>query len=94
MITAEELLKISKLSRLTLSDEDVQEYLEDFNSILSTIETLNEVDTEGVEPTYSMMVNFEDLREDIDKPSTDRDKILQNAPETEDGAFRVPTVVE
>jgi aspartyl-tRNA(Asn)/glutamyl-tRNA(Gln) amidotransferase subunit C len=94
MITAEELLKISKLSRLTLSDEDVQEYLEEFNSILSTIETLNEVDTEGVEPTYSMTVNIEDLREDMDKPSTDRDKILQNAPETEEGAFRVPIVVE
>ncbi|HEY8444274.1 MAG TPA: Asp-tRNA(Asn)/Glu-tRNA(Gln) amidotransferase subunit GatC [Clostridia bacterium] len=94
MITAEDLLKISKLSRLTLNEKEVKAFVEEFNSILKTIETLNEVDTEGVEPTYSMMVNLEDLREDNVKPSTDRDKILQNAPEQEDGSFRVPTVVE
>ncbi|HEY8424115.1 MAG TPA: Asp-tRNA(Asn)/Glu-tRNA(Gln) amidotransferase subunit GatC [Clostridia bacterium] len=94
MVTLEEILKISKLSRLTLDEQEAKEFQEEFNAIIKTIERLNELDTQGVEPTYSVLVDVNDLREDVARPSMDRDKILENAPEAEDGSFKVPTIVE
>jgi aspartyl-tRNA(Asn)/glutamyl-tRNA(Gln) amidotransferase subunit C len=94
MITQDEIKKISKLSRLTLSDQELNDFYEELNSIVNTIQKLNELDTQGIEPTYAAALDIEDLRDDIAKPSMDRDQILQNAPESEDGAFKVPTIVE
>jgi aspartyl-tRNA(Asn)/glutamyl-tRNA(Gln) amidotransferase subunit C len=94
MITLDEIKKISKLSRIEFDDQELKEIQSEFSAILNTIDRLNELDTEGVEPTYRAPLDVEELREDIVKPSLDREKILQNAPEHEDGAFKAPTIVE
>ncbi|HHW89909.1 MAG TPA: Asp-tRNA(Asn)/Glu-tRNA(Gln) amidotransferase subunit GatC [Clostridiales bacterium] len=94
MITLDEIKKISKLSRIEFDDQELKEIQSEFRAILNTIDRLNELDTEGVEPTYRPPLDVEELREDIVKPSLDREKILQNAPEHEDGAFKAPTIVE
>lgn len=94
MISLEEVKKIAKLSRLELSEQKLASFQQDLSKILDYIDKLNELDTEGVEASYCRARNIENLREDIAKPSMDREKILKNAPEQEDGAFKVPTVVE
>jgi len=94
MINQEELKKIAVLSRLELNEEELISFENDLNKALDYIDKLNELDTNSVEPTYCTPINVEDLREDVIKPSMDRELLLQNAPEQEDGAFKVPTVVE
>lgn len=94
MISLEEVKKIAKLSRIELSDQKLASFQQDLTKILDYIDKLNELDTEGVEPSYCQPRNIEDLREDVVKPSMDREKILKNAPDQEDGAFKVPTIVE
>ncbi|NLC16361.1 MAG: Asp-tRNA(Asn)/Glu-tRNA(Gln) amidotransferase subunit GatC [Clostridiales bacterium] len=93
-ITLEEIKKISKLSRIEFDDQELKEIQDEFNAIINAIDRLNELNTEGIVPTYSAPLDVEELREDIIKPSWDREKILQNAPEHEDGAFKAPTIVE
>ena len=64
---------------------------EELSTILDHIEKLNELDLEGVEPT-SHVVEIENvLREDVPRPSLDRDKALEQAPDTAGGGFRVPS---
>lgn len=94
MISLEEVKKIAKLSRLEIDDKRLVKFQQDLSKILDYINKLNELDTEGVEASYCEPKRIEDLREDEVKPSMDRNRILKNAPDQEDGAFKVPTVVE
>jgi aspartyl-tRNA(Asn)/glutamyl-tRNA(Gln) amidotransferase subunit C len=63
-------------------------------SILEYVDKLNELDTSNVEPTSHVMPVKNVFREDRTENSYDREKILANAPSTEDGCFKVPKVVE
>ena len=58
------------------------------------IDTLNELDTEGVEPMSHSFPIKNVMREDEVRPSTDRELILSNAPKQKDGCFMVPRTVE
>jgi len=60
---------IAKLARLTLSDEEVEKYAKELTSILAYIDTLQEVDTEGVEPTAQVTGLTNSFREDSIAPS-------------------------
>ncbi|MFA7253666.1 MAG: Asp-tRNA(Asn)/Glu-tRNA(Gln) amidotransferase subunit GatC [Patescibacteria group bacterium] len=94
-LTAEEVLHIARLSKLELSKEETGKYQEQLSSILAYVEQLNEVDTDGVEPTANVtgLENVE--REDIVEPSgITHEDIAKNAPEFKDGSFIVPGVFE
>jgi len=85
---------VARLSRLILSEEEQARYGQDLAAILDYAAKLNELDTEGIEPTAHVLPIHNVLREDISRPSFDRDKLLRNAPEQADGCFKVPKVVE
>lgn len=82
------------LGRLKLSEEEAEQYTTQLNDILQFVEKLNELDTEAVEPTSHVLPMQNVLREDEVRPSLERDKALANAPEQQDGMFRVPAVFE
>lgn len=82
------------LGRLKLSEEEAEQYTTQLNDILQFVEKLNELDTENVEPTSHVLPMQNVLREDEVRPSLERDKALANAPEQQDGMFRVPAVFE
>jgi aspartyl-tRNA(Asn)/glutamyl-tRNA(Gln) amidotransferase subunit C len=91
VIDREQVLHVARLARLRLSDEEVGRMGEELSTILDHIEKLNELDLEGVEPT-SHVVEIENvLREDVPRPSLDRDKALEQAPDSAGGGFRVPS---
>ena len=71
-------------------DKNIQE-LSDF---LEYVDRLQQVDTENVMPTAHVLPIQNVFREDVVKPSLDRDLALSNAPESEDGYFRVPKIIE
>ncbi|CCJ33863.1 MULTISPECIES: Asp-tRNA(Asn)/Glu-tRNA(Gln) amidotransferase subunit GatC [Caloramator] len=85
---------VAKLARLEFSEEEKEKFVGDFNKILQFVEKLNEIDTENVEISISSYPMFNALREDEVKPSLSLDEVLLNAPDKENGYFRVPKVVD
>ena len=91
MIDRDQVLHVARLARLKLSDDEVDRMAEELSKILEHIETMDELDLEGVEPT-SHVVELENvLREDVPRPSLPREKALEQAPDAADGGFRVPS---
>jgi len=91
MIDREQVLHVAKLARLRLDDEEVETMSAELSSILGHVETMSELDIEGVEPT-SRVVDAENvLRADEEAPSLSRDAALANAPDPASGSFRVPS---
>lgn len=90
-IDREQVLHVAKLSRLQLSDSEVERMVGELGAILDHVEKIGELDLDGVEPT-SHVVPLENVtRADEPRPSLDRDEALSTAPDPYDGAFRVPS---
>lgn len=84
---------IAFLVRLGISEEEAQKFSGQFSSIIDYFNMLNEVDTTNI-PSASDIANAENvLREDIVQPSMSRDEFLKNAPQSERGYVKVPTVL-
>jgi aspartyl-tRNA(Asn)/glutamyl-tRNA(Gln) amidotransferase subunit C len=91
VIDREQVLHVARLARLRLSDDEVARMAGELSSILDHVDRIAELDLEGVKPT-SHVVELENvLRPDEPRPSWPRERILEPAPETADGAFRVPS---
>lgn len=86
--------KVAKLARIKVEEEALPELAAEFNTILEFIEQLNEVDVEGVEPMTSVTPQRLKRREDVVNDGNQQDKVLVNAPDSREGFFAVPKVVE
>lgn len=93
-ISVEEVRHIANLARLKLSAEEEVRYAEQLSAVLDYAARLNEVDTAHIPPTSSVLPFAAPLREDEPRPSPPRERILSNAPDQEDGLFRVPPVLD
>lgn len=93
-ISKEEVQKVAFLARLKLTEQEADQFTGQLNDILRFAEKLNELDTDQVEPTSHVLPMANVMREDEVKPSVSREKALSNAPEEQDGMFRVPAVFE
>ena len=93
-VDQETVRRIARLARIAIRDEDVPHLQGELNSILAFVEQLNEVAVEGVEPMTSVTPMLMKRREDRVTDGGYPDKIVANAPATEDGFFLVPKVVE
>jgi aspartyl-tRNA(Asn)/glutamyl-tRNA(Gln) amidotransferase subunit C len=86
--------RIAHLARIGVSDEETPHLQNEINAILKFVEALNEVDVEGVEPMTSVTPLRLPMREDVVTDGGIAQKILANAPLSEDGFFLVPKVIE
>ena len=93
-ITREQVEHVAKLARLAISEEEKALFGRQLSSILTYVEALNRVDTAHVEPTSHVIPMQNVLREDEVKPSLPRDAALGNAPDADEGCFRVPKIIE
>ncbi|GIO69158.1 Asp-tRNA(Asn)/Glu-tRNA(Gln) amidotransferase subunit GatC [Paenibacillus sp. JTLBN-2024] len=93
-ITNQDVQHVAKLARLNLSADEEQKFTEQLNAILQYAEKLNELDTDGVEPTTHVLPVSNVMREDVKRESLPIEKVMLNAPEEEDGQFKVPAVLE
>lgn len=82
------------LAKLELSGEEKEAARKDMERMLDYIDRLNELDTEGVEPMSHVFAVNNVFREDVVTNQDERDRILANAPQQKDGAFKVPKTVE
>ncbi|MFH0764450.1 MAG: Asp-tRNA(Asn)/Glu-tRNA(Gln) amidotransferase subunit GatC [Candidatus Omnitrophota bacterium] len=86
---------VAHLARLSLNDKELEAYSGQLAAILSYISKLNEVDTNNVPPTSHAISTLKNVfRIDALKPSLSADDALANAPQKEEGFFKVPQVIE
>ena len=89
-ISREDVLHVAALARLSLTEDEVDRATEQLSSILEHVAALSGLELDGVEPTAHALDLTNVTRPDRVRPSWPLDEVLSNAPEAEQGAFRVP----
>jgi aspartyl-tRNA(Asn)/glutamyl-tRNA(Gln) amidotransferase subunit C len=93
-ISEEQVRHVAKLARLALTDEEITLFQKQLSDILTYVETLNRLDTSGVDPTSHVLDIRNVLRKDAVRPSLSAEEAVANAPDRRDGFFRVPKIIE
>ncbi len=93
-ISKEEIEHIAMLARLSLTEEEKELFGVQLSSILDYMETLNELDTEHIEPTSHVLSLINVMREDKLRDSIPREDALSNAPDRTEKFYRVPKIIE
>ena len=93
-IERQEIEKLATLARIAIDDSTFSEVSQRLSSVLDLVDQLQAVDTEGVEAMSHPMQATQRLREDEVTETNQREAFQAIAPETEDGLFLVPKVIE
>lgn len=93
-INEETVQYVAALAKLSVSEEEKQKVALDLDRILGYIETMNELDTDGVEPMSHVLPIKNVFREDMVVNQDNREQLIKNAPKQKDGCFAVPKTVE
>lgn len=89
-----EIRNIAWLARLSINEEDIPKYSLDLSKILGLVEQMNSIDTTGVDALAHPLEMTARLREDRISETNQREKFQAIAPETENGLYLVPKVIE
>lgn len=93
-LTREDVLKLARLSRLDLSEAEVDEYLKELTAVLQYVEQLQDVDVDGLQPTTQVTGLTNVMREDTVRDyGVSRDDLLRLAPKTDDGQLKVKRMI-
>ena len=93
-IRKEEVEKVAKLARLELTEVEKTAFTKQLGQILRYVETLKQYDTAGVEPTATVLGQVNVFRSDEVRPCLSVEQALANAPESAEGYFVVPKIIE
>jgi aspartyl-tRNA(Asn)/glutamyl-tRNA(Gln) amidotransferase subunit C len=93
-ISKEDVEHVAKLARLEITEAEREAFSKQLSSILTFMEQLKTLDTEGVEPTATVLEQNNVFREDKARPGLPVEQALANAPESENGYFTVPKILE
>jgi aspartyl-tRNA(Asn)/glutamyl-tRNA(Gln) amidotransferase subunit C len=86
--------RVAHLARIAVTEEEASSFQGEINAILGFVEQLNEVDVDGVEPLTSVVAQTMKKREDVVSDGYYADRVVANAPISDDDFFVVPKVVE
>jgi aspartyl-tRNA(Asn)/glutamyl-tRNA(Gln) amidotransferase subunit C len=89
----EDVAKVAKLARLSLSEAELDMYTEQLGQILEHANDIEALDLEGVIATAHPFGLINVVRDDVLRPSLSRDDVLAMAPDAEDGRFAVPRIM-
>lgn len=92
MITIKDVEHVAKLARLELTEDEKQKFTKQLGDILKYVEQMNEVDTTGVKPMAHAFDFVNVMREDKVVHEQTKEELMQNAPEEENGFFKVPKI--
>jgi len=93
-LSRDDVLKLAALSKLRLSDQEIEKLREELSEILSYVETLDQVDVKGLEPTYQVTGLKNVYRPDeIKDYGYKTEDLLKNAPAVQDNQFKVKRVL-
>ncbi len=94
MLDKENVIKVAKLAKLQLSEDEVEIFSKQLPNILKFIEKLEELETDNILPFYELIEKPSPMREDTPQSGLSQEEALANAPEAENGFFVVPRVVD
>jgi aspartyl-tRNA(Asn)/glutamyl-tRNA(Gln) amidotransferase subunit C len=94
MIDRDQVLKIAKLARLKLSEEEIKQFTGQLGDIFDFVKQLDKVDTSKVDPTCFVEPQHDPMRDDVEKPSFSQEEALRNGPKVKNGFFAIPKVIE
>jgi aspartyl-tRNA(Asn)/glutamyl-tRNA(Gln) amidotransferase subunit C len=93
-LTRDDVLKLAKLSRLKLGEQEIEKFQGELSEILEYVEKLNSVDTTNTEPTYQVTGLKNVMRTDeIKDYGVSPEDLLKNAPSSQDHQFKVKRVL-
>ena len=93
-LTEKDVRDIATYTRIGLADDELAQMTEDLNNIIDLLKPITEYDLEGVEPTFHPIGSLSNvMRDDVQTSSFSQQQALENAPEQEDGYFRIPAIL-
>ena len=93
-VSKEEILHIAKLANLNLKEEEVTTYMGHLEEILNFANIVNEAPIEGLKETIGANETYNVFRKDELKQGINREELLQNAKEVQEGMFKIPKVIQ
>ena len=93
-ITKADVEYVAGLAQLTLDEATKEKLVGEMGDILAYMDKLNELNTDGIEPTMHVLEMSNVFREDVVQPSLDREAALANAPKTDGEYFLVPKILD
>jgi len=84
---------VAELARLKFTEEEISQFAEQFQNILSYIQTIEQLDLDGIEPLTHISQEVNVFREDVVEPSLSLEDALLNAPKRNESFFKVPKVL-
>ncbi|MFD1360799.1 Asp-tRNA(Asn)/Glu-tRNA(Gln) amidotransferase subunit GatC [Lentibacillus salinarum] len=93
-ISKDQVKHVANLARLAITEEEADMFTDHLSSIIQYAEQLNELDTDNVEPTTHVLDLKNVLREDKPKEWISKEDAMKNAPDEQEGYFRVPSILE
>ncbi|WP_413522107.1 Asp-tRNA(Asn)/Glu-tRNA(Gln) amidotransferase subunit GatC [Brochothrix thermosphacta] len=94
VISKAEVEKVASLARLEITEAEAEQYATQLEQIINMVEKLNELDTENIKPTTHAVPLTNVLREDLAAEGLDRNLVLKNAPDSQDGYIKVPSIMD
>lgn len=93
-VTKEDIIRLAKLSKIALEENEIAKFQSEIESILTHIEQLQKIDTENVEPTYQVTGLHNVSRADeVSDYGVSKEELLKNAADKKDGMIKVPKVL-
>lgn len=93
-VTEHDVRDIAEYTRIGLADDEVAQMTLDLNAIIESLKPITEYDLEGVEPTFHPIGALSNImREDVVQESFSQETALENAPQSQDGCFLIPSIL-
>ena len=93
-ISREEVAHLARLSRLAVTDEELDRFAGQLDVILQSVARVGEVAAEDIPPTSHSVPLTNVYRDDVPRPSLTQDEALSGAPDAFEGRFRVPRILD
>ena len=93
-LTSDAIRHLASLTRISMSDDEVEKMRDEMSNILDNIAVLNEIDTDSVEPTGHSVDLKSVLRDDVSGDSLSTEDVLMNAPNSDEDLIKIKTVFE
>jgi aspartyl-tRNA(Asn)/glutamyl-tRNA(Gln) amidotransferase subunit C len=92
-LAREEVRQVAVLAHLALDEDEFDELYDEFNEVLEFVETINNIDTENVEPTYYLLPLQNVWRSDEAHQPLAPEDVFRDTPERDDSYFKVPRIL-
>lgn len=94
MISEKQVKHVANLAKLEWAESEISEFTGTLGRIIEMVELLDEIDTTGVPFTSNIVNDINVLREDIKVEGMNRDELMKNVPEKQDGYIKIPAILD